>query len=533
MDDCNRVEERLRRARVHFDEGRDEAALDQLVRAWSMCGTPSIAGVIEALGARLRPTMKPVRPRKGRPHHQEWLSVCRADRAADLDALLAGLLEPATKKSALERVDGLSRRSPDPRVARFVVDLLLNPRRKRWGAVHAELIELASQIDDPASSRELIRLAKTGVSGFSGATRAAVETALARSAELVDGEEEELEPELRELVAQFDAELHVPADDDARGADLLAAVRASPEDDEPRSVYADWLLERGDPQGERIALQLARGRGGQATPREMDLIAAFGREWLGPLDPILRKDGLRYERGFLAACHYGQRIARDEQIGCPIWATVEEIDVTKMYWAPGLAPVLLHPILRALRSVRGLRRDWMADIAVYEGRLPWTSLGITGMDLDRGTLRVFERWTSLPALTHLDLSGRQLPPSHVAELLKMAFGRRVRSLSLDARDQPVADVLRILGDFRLDDLRVSPGATRWLFRRSSGQWHLDVACHRRADPRVIDDVEAQLRPVVEASDAGTVQFDLGRLATPEVMTRLNRAARRAGIDASY
>jgi uncharacterized protein (TIGR02996 family) len=42
-----------------------------------------------------------------------------------------------------------------------------------------------------------------------------------------------------------------PAD---HGAALLAAVLAAPDDDAPRLVYADWLLERGDVRGELIRL---------------------------------------------------------------------------------------------------------------------------------------------------------------------------------------------------------------------------------------------------------------------------------------
>jgi uncharacterized protein (TIGR02996 family) len=37
------------------------------------------------------------------------------------------------------------------------------------------------------------------------------------------------------------------------GAELLAAVLASPDDDAPRLVYADWLHERDDPRGESSA----------------------------------------------------------------------------------------------------------------------------------------------------------------------------------------------------------------------------------------------------------------------------------------
>lgn len=43
-------------------------------------------------------------------------------------------------------------------------------------------------------------------------------------------------------------------------AALLEAIYAAPERDEPRLVYADWLLERQDPLGELIELQITQAR---------------------------------------------------------------------------------------------------------------------------------------------------------------------------------------------------------------------------------------------------------------------------------
>jgi uncharacterized protein (TIGR02996 family) len=45
--------------------------------------------------------------------------------------------------------------------------------------------------------------------------------------------------------------------------DLLAAVAAAPDDDAPKLVYADWLIERGDARGEHIRLAIA-GRSDEA-----------------------------------------------------------------------------------------------------------------------------------------------------------------------------------------------------------------------------------------------------------------------------
>ena len=39
-----------------------------------------------------------------------------------------------------------------------------------------------------------------------------------------------------------------------REPDFIAAICAAPDDDGPRLVYADWLLERSDPRGELIQL---------------------------------------------------------------------------------------------------------------------------------------------------------------------------------------------------------------------------------------------------------------------------------------
>jgi uncharacterized protein (TIGR02996 family) len=57
---------------------------------------------------------------------------------------------------------------------------------------------------------------------------------------------------------------------------LLAEVYASPDDDAPRLVYADWLQERDDPRGEFIALQIARARGKAAGTPARDRGAVVG-----------------------------------------------------------------------------------------------------------------------------------------------------------------------------------------------------------------------------------------------------------------
>lgn len=62
--------------------------------------------------------------------------------------------------------------------------------------------------------------------------------------------------------------------------ELEAAILADPEARAAYAVYADWLLERGDPDGELVAIQLAlEDAPGDAArkARERELVAARER----------------------------------------------------------------------------------------------------------------------------------------------------------------------------------------------------------------------------------------------------------------
>jgi uncharacterized protein (TIGR02996 family) len=82
---------------------------------------------------------------------------------------------------------------------------------------------------------------------------------------------------------------------------LLAAIRAAPDDDAPRLVYADWLDEHGQPERAafiRIQCELARTGDPALRRREAELLAEHHDAFAGHLAaPHLR---FRFERGFVA-----------------------------------------------------------------------------------------------------------------------------------------------------------------------------------------------------------------------------------------
>lgn len=156
------------------------------------------------------------------------------------------------------------------------------------------------------------------------------------------------------------------------GDDLVAAVYANPASDEPRLVYGDYLLERDDPRGEFVQLQLARhASGAPSTPRERLLFAEHVATWTAPLWPALHPESIGFERGFLAQCATRDRtIDLRDVIGHPMWITVEELTSHD-------ASLVAHPCMRSLLRLR-TSAPVLAALADVAHEVPLTHVEIGG-----------------------------------------------------------------------------------------------------------------------------------------------------------
>jgi len=137
--------------------------------------------------------------------------------------------------------------------------------------------------------------------------------------------------------------------------DLLAAVWASPKDDAPRLVYADFLQERGDPRGELIALQCQPKLDTVKRKRMRELQRQHAGKWLGPLEPaVLENKTIQFERGFLSLCtvHTSWGLHIDDLVdpreratralsNHPAWATLREVRMAKL-GKRTRAPLIAH-----------------------------------------------------------------------------------------------------------------------------------------------------------------------------------------------
>jgi uncharacterized protein (TIGR02996 family) len=137
----------------------------------------------------------------------------------------------------------------------------------------------------------------------------------------------------------------------ARELALLDRVAES-DDDHSRQVYADWLLERGDPQGELIALH-SSGREltaiEQTRVRELD---ALRMGWLGPVAEVIGWPV--WAHGMLV----GAKLARvksgvvDAALGHRAWRTLRKLDARGRFLAPSdVVRLVAQPVLRDLREL--------------------------------------------------------------------------------------------------------------------------------------------------------------------------------------
>lgn len=106
--------------------------------------------------------------------------------------------------------------------------------------------------------------------------------------------------------------------------ELLAAVAASPNDDGPRLVYADWLQQQDDEvrraRGEYISLACTTVRPKPAAKLK-ELVDRHAAAWLGPIMQVTSHRG--WSRGFLEGCAItpsSQRV--DPALEHPEWSVL-------------------------------------------------------------------------------------------------------------------------------------------------------------------------------------------------------------------
>lgn len=474
------LDDALERSLAAVRGRRWRVALERLLVAWRADRSEGLASLIadvgEAAGAAASPEMS---GRTMRLRQQRWLASAAEQRPEQLSPLLAELEGDNPRRMIVERVEQLARWPADPRVARELARLLeyesrLVNRTPLW----QPLVALVRQHLDPAWGPALAP-GHRQMPTWSAADLAALRSELAALPASGRGPD-------AEQVGRFGKALESLA---SSGADDLGAawdrVYEAPQELGPRRVLADALLERGDPRGEFITLQLAADerridKAQRARMQELYDLHSFA--WLGPLAEALQRSAT-FKRGFLDRA----RIYADARIRPVVdareWRTLSEIDLGDCDRPHLLERMPDWPCLTAVKGVS------MSD---------WEHL----------------QQLELPGLTQLGLVSDGSNASQVAAWLRdHPTGRGVTSLTIDSGSwrhggHPAAGACELLEV--LDDRRKAKLSLRNIV------WFLDLARQRDRWKATLRLSRSDGFPIAEHLQLIVGALPAERLATLEV-----------------
>lgn len=371
------------------------SALKKQLTAWRKKPTSELAASIEALGADLARTVAP----------SDW-DLSRFD-AGSLSSVL-GWFEQAPDDQLLPVLRHLASLLPDPRATRPLLALL-----SRSFARPIERATVFARLVQNADPREAALARELGVTS-------ALALANDESADLL----------------RFANERD----------DMLSAMFARPDDVLHRQVTADWLMSFGDPFGELIALQLARGDGPPSAP-ELDLLKrhsnAFLFDFFAP-EPVRE---VAFHLGVPLAIEVGRPVQWK-----PAFSTVRRVRraagtswdwLLKPEWirvesttpAPELDPATMNRTQRAVRfkelmfTKTGAElvcfRHGTLEVYVGKARFSWAPIAKVREVLPVEAVKVWvsDELTVTPPPPFADAEVYRVPPT---ELARLVYERRYR-----------------------------------------------------------------------------------------------------------
>jgi uncharacterized protein (TIGR02996 family) len=239
---------------------------------------------------------------------------------------------------------------------------------------------------------------------------------------------------------------------------FLADVRDAPDDDLPRLVLGDWLLDQGDPRGEfiQIDVRLPLLPDGplkqELQQRQRELLRDNAVGWLGPLMDLVRS--WRWERGML---HVEARLDR---LGSTVG--LEAIRAGAFEWVEGLRLEVAVRSAHDLRLAERLARLPALDLGGNDLRdsglryllhvggpklacLRW--LGLANNRIYLGGIEALAGCPHLAGLTRLDLSGNPITDEAAQALIASPHLNRLRRLDLGQAGLLLSTVIDLMSRF--------------------------------------------------------------------------------------
>jgi uncharacterized protein (TIGR02996 family) len=275
---------------------------------------------------------------------------------------------------------------------------------------------------------------------------------------------------------------------------LLGAILASPNDDTPRLVYADWLEEQGDAaRAEFIRVQCEKARlpkWDRRWPllawRERVLLTCHGHLWRAELPPIDDVQWGTFTRGFVdevqvgpagtlltsaaaicAAAPVRSAFVQQWDVGedCGPLPFLRKLGILSSYMDEGMDEFFQSPLLSTLTELDlsglNMEGEQFAALARSPHLMNLTALYLDDCYMGDGNLRPFLETGRFGNLTTLSMKGNQggyhedarIRPDDVALLADSPSLSRLRSLNLAHNEIDVLSLRRLLASPRLAHLQ--------------------------------------------------------------------------------
>ena len=518
----------LERAHAALASRDDDDALAALLEAWSTTRAPAVAALVEDVSRRLAVRLPPLEGKTRQEAQRAWLAIAAKRAPADVPRLVASLTD--TQHRATEahlRLRALADHPPDPRIASGLLALLgdipfhSSSTRSFWSALVAFIVPHSDDSTADALDALAGRLDRILVSEYTDltATRAwFAKQVKAAANDIRDarGALRVLDPGTTALLERIATQLQStagPADE------MLRQIFAAPDDDAPRQVYADHLLEHGDPRGELITLQTS----GHVLAREGELVERHAATWLAPLRPIAWTEGTHFERGFPVAIALNDPRNEDalrRVVGHPLWRTIRRLEL-----GPGFAlptELLQDPVLESLEHLGAYDTAPILELLAWK-RVPYTSLGLDSeFSRSAADQRAFVAGAKkLKRLRTIELSGQWFErPQSARWLVDSAPGKRLARISLTGRCTSLADWLSLVA-------RTPKASFRFFHSRAHGG-SLEVSRDRRGQLSV---AHARIGGYLDSTKVESDRLSYAQLAellaslAPDALSKLEISGR--------
>ena len=220
-------------------------------------------------------------------------------------------------------------------------------------------------------------------------------------------------------------------------AAFIEEILDHPHDDGPRMIYADWLVEQGDPRGEFIQLQCLRESLPKDDPqsrklrtRELELLREHEDTWLGPVRDLAEK--WEFRRGFVSAVRLSTQKFLKTAGKLVRLAPIDDLTlrvggsrVKKLAACPQLGQI------RALTLKKLRLEDGGMEILAASPHLSQIrALALQNAGLTDFGMEIVASCPDLSNLDTLDLYSNRIGPRGVQSLADSPFIRRLRSLDL-------------------------------------------------------------------------------------------------------